>query len=115
MALLPIIGTFVGLIVGALLLLPDSPWQSLAFIIFIIVLQQFEGNFIYPRVVGRYIELPGMWVLFAVVFGGGLYGIVGVIIGVPLCSLLYSLAREITQYRINRKDQTAAASRSSMV
>jgi len=103
LALIPIIGAFIGVVVGALILFMESPWQALAFIIFILVLQQIEGNLIYPRVVGKSIGLPGMWVLFAVLVGGGVGGIFGIVIGVPLSALIYSLLREATETRLQRK------------
>jgi predicted PurR-regulated permease PerM len=103
LALIPIIGAFIGVVVGALILFMESPWQALAFVIFILVLQQIEGNLIYPRVVGKSIGLPGMWVLFAVLVGGGVGGIFGIVIGVPLSALIYSLLREATEMRLQRK------------
>jgi len=103
LSLLPIIGAFIGVAVGALILFMEHPWQALAFVIFILVLQQVEGNLIYPRVVGKSIGLPGMWVLFAVLVGGGMGGIFGIIIGVPLSALIYSLLREATEARLRRK------------
>jgi predicted PurR-regulated permease PerM len=77
--------------------------QALAFIIFIIVLQQLENHIIYPRVVGKSIGLPGMWVLLAVLVGGSLYGILGIIIGVPLTSVLYSMLRSDVRRRLKGK------------
>jgi predicted PurR-regulated permease PerM len=108
-ALIPVIGAFIGIIVGALLLLMASPWQALAFIIFIIVLQQLENHLIYPKVVGKSIGLPGMWVLFAVLVGGSLNGIAGIIIGVPLSALIYSLIREVTNNKIKGKKKLIGA------
>ncbi|MDR0817420.1 MAG: AI-2E family transporter [Clostridiales Family XIII bacterium] len=104
-ALIPVIGAFIGIIVGALLLLMASPWQALAFVVFIIVLQQLENHLIYPRVVGKSIGLPGMWVLLAVLAGGSLNGIAGIIIGVPLSALLYSLLREMTNNKLKGKTE----------
>lgn len=90
-AIIPIIGAFVGVIPSAFIILMDNPLQSLIFIVFIIVLQQLEGNFIYPRVVGDSIGLSGLWVLLAVVLGGGFFGIPGIFIGIPLMSAIYEL------------------------
>ncbi|MDR1952910.1 MAG: AI-2E family transporter [Clostridiales Family XIII bacterium] len=90
-ALIPVVGAIAGTMVGAFLLLMESPWQALAFIVFIIILQQLDNHIIYPKIIGKSIGLPGMWVLFAVLVGGSINGIMGIIIGVPLCSVLYSL------------------------
>ena len=92
-AVIPIIGAFIGVIPSAFIILMDNPLQSLIFIVFIIVLQQVEGNFIYPRVVGDSIGLSGLWVLLAVVLGGGFFGIPGIFIGIPLMSAIYELVR----------------------
>jgi predicted PurR-regulated permease PerM len=102
-ALIPIIGAIIGVVIGALLLIMVSPFQALAFIIFIIVLQQLENHIIYPRVVGKSIGLPGMWVLLAVLVGGSLYGILGIIIGVPLTSVIYSMLRGDSRHRVKIK------------
>ena len=72
----------------------ESPVQALIFIVFLVLLQQFEGNVIYPRVVGSSIGLPGIWVLAAVTIGGGVLGIFGMLIAVPLAASVYKLLRE---------------------
>ncbi|MDR2487760.1 MAG: AI-2E family transporter [Clostridiales Family XIII bacterium] len=108
-ALIPVIGAFIGIIVGALLLLMVSPWQALAFVIFIVVLQQLENHIIYPKVVGKSIGLPGMWVLLAVLLGGSLNGVFGIVLGVPLAALLYSLLREATAARLRKRVPDAPA------
>lgn len=92
-ALIPVAGAYIGAIVGALMILTVSPWQALLFLIFLVILQQLEGNLIYPRVVGSSIGLPGIWVLAAVTVGGGLLGIGGMLLGVPLTATLYRLLR----------------------
>lgn len=92
-ALIPVVGAFVGAGIGAFLILMESPIKALIFVIFIVVLQQLEGNIIYPRVVGSSIGLPGMWVLAAVTVGGGVFGIWGMLIAVPLTAALYRLLR----------------------
>lgn len=92
-ALIPVVGALIGTIVGALLILTISPIKSLTFIIFILILQQIEGNIIYPKVVGSSIGLPGIWVLFSVTVGGSLFGAIGIIVSVPLCSILYCLIK----------------------
>jgi predicted PurR-regulated permease PerM len=102
-ALIPIAGAYIGAGVGAFMISTQSPMKALVFIIFIILLQQFEGNLIYPRVVGASLKLPGLWVLAAVTIGGGLGGILGMLIGVPLTSGLYSIARlDIRRRKINK-------------
>ncbi len=93
-ALIPIVGAFIGVGVGAFLILMVSPGKALIFIIFFIILQQIEGNLIYPRVVGSSIGLPGIWVLAAVTIGGGVLGIPGMMIGVPLMAVIYKLVKE---------------------
>lgn len=93
-ALIPIVGAFLGGAVGAFLILMESPVQALIFIVFLVLLQQFEGNVIYPRVVGSSIGLPGIWVLAAVTIGGGVLGIFGMLIAVPLAASVYKLLRE---------------------
>lgn len=92
-ALIPVFGAFIGTAIGAFLILLVKPIQALWFIVFIIVLQQFEGNLIYPKVVGKSVGLPGIWVLVAVTIGGNAMGVIGMLISVPLCSVLYVLAR----------------------
>ena len=99
-ALVPIVGAFVGCIVGAFFILVLDPTLAFWFVILFLVLQQIEGNLIYPRVVGTSIGLPGMWVLVAVAFGGDLMGVGGMLLMIPLASVLYSLAREITNRRL---------------
>ncbi len=94
MALIPVIGAWVGCIVGAFLILVSNPMQALYFILLFLVLQQIEGNLIYPRVMGNAIGLPPIWVLFAVVMGEGLLGIAGMILFIPLTSVAYTLIRE---------------------
>lgn len=92
-ALVPILGAYIGGAVGVILLLFISPAKALLFLIFLVILQQVEGNVIYPKVVGRKIGLPGMWVLLAIGVGGGLWGVWGMLIGVPLTTVFYQLLR----------------------
>lgn len=99
-ALVPIVGAFLGCFIGAFLILVTAPMKVIVFIIIFLVLQQIEGNFIYPRVVGSSVGLPGIWVLIAVTIGGNTMGIFGMIIMVPLCSVAYTLLREITDKRL---------------
>ncbi len=93
-ALIPIVGGLIGAGVGAFLILMESPVKALFFIIFVIVLQQIEGNLIYPKVVGTSIGLPALWVLAAVTVGGGVFGIFGMLIGVPIAATVYRLISE---------------------
>lgn len=93
MALIPIVGALLSGIIGAFLILMESPLQALVFLVFIIVLQQLEGDLIYPHVVGSSIQLPGIWVLAAVTVGGGAFGIAGIFVGVPLAAVVYRLIR----------------------
>ena len=99
-ALIPVVGAFVGCIVGAFFILVNDPIQAISFIAMFLVLQQLENNLIYPRVVGTSIGLPGMWVLVAVTIGGELMGVGGMLIMIPLVSVLYTLAREFTEKRL---------------
>ncbi|MBQ7976248.1 MAG: AI-2E family transporter [Clostridia bacterium] len=93
-ALIPIAGAYIGAFVGAFMIFMVSPVQALVFLIFILILQQLEGNLIYPRVVGSSIGLPGIWVLAAVTVGGGVLGIGGMLVGVPLTAALYRIIRD---------------------
>jgi len=93
-SLIPIFGALLGAIPSAFILLIISPWQALWFIIFLIVLQQIEGNLVYPRVVGTSIGLSGIWVMFAVIVCGSLAGVVGILIGIPTFATVYALMRE---------------------
>lgn len=106
-ALIPIIGAYVGAIVGAIMVMTQGgPIQALLFIVFIIVLQQIEGNLIYPKVVGSSVGLPGIWVLAAVTIGGSMNGVFGMLLSVPLAATLYRLLKEDTTRRINKKNGT---------
>lgn len=93
-ALIPVAGAYIGAFVGAFMILTVSPIKALIFLIFIVVLQQLEGNIIYPKVVGSSMGLPGIWVLAAVTVGGGVLGITGMLLGVPLVAAIYRLLRE---------------------
>lgn len=105
-ALLPVVGAYLGAGVGAFMILTVNPLQAVAFLIFIAILQQLEGNLIYPRVVGSSIGLPGIWVLAAVTVGGGLGGIAGMLLAVPVTATLYKLIRSDVR---KRKSLTAEA------
>lgn len=102
-ALIPIFGAFIGCVVGAFLILMVSPVKAVAFVIMFLVLQQIEGNLIYPHVVGNSVGLPSIWVLVAVTLGGSLMGVVGMLIFIPITSVVYSLFREFVYHRLKEK------------
>lgn len=101
-ALIPVFGSIIGTALGAFLILMISPVKAIIFVVFIIVLQQLEGNLIYPKVVGKSIGLPGMWVLFSVTIGASVAGIWGMFVATPLFSVLYSIFSKIVNDRINK-------------
>ena len=98
-AFIPIVGAFLGAGISAFIILTVDPMQALIFIIFLIILQQLEGNIIYPRVVGGSVGLPSIWTLAAVTIGGGLFGVLGMILGVPLTATLYKLSFRVLEAR----------------
>ena len=102
-ALVPIVGAFVGCGLGAFFILVDDPMLALWFVVMFLILQQIEGNMIYPRVVGTSIGLPGMWVLVAVAVGGDLMGVGGMLLMIPLASVLYALIREFTEKQLSKR------------
>lgn len=102
-AFIPLFGAFIGTGIAAFMILMVSPVKALWFIIFIIILQQFEGNVIYPRVMGSSVGLPAMWILVAVTVGGGLLGIVGMLLSVPVASIVYTLLKEAVEKRLKLK------------
>ena len=93
-ALIPVAGAYIGAGVGAFMILTESPVQALLFLVFIVVLQQLEGNIIYPKVVGTSMGLPGIWVLAAVTIGGGIFGVLGMLLGVPIAAAVYRIIGE---------------------
>lgn len=102
-ALIPIVGAFIGAIIGAFLIFTVSPIKAVMFIIFLIILQQCEEAFIYPKVVGKSIGLPGMWVLAGITVGGGLFGIIGMLVGVPIAATVYKILQRSVNARIKEK------------
>ena len=102
-ALIPVAGAYIGAILSAFLLVMVNPVRALVFLIFLAVLQQIEGNVIYPRVVGTSIGLPGIWVLAAVTVGGGLFGLLGVLLSVPVASVIYALIKRDVSRRLQKK------------
>lgn len=103
-ALVPLVGAFVGCVLGALFILVESPVQAVTFVVVFLILQQIEGNLIYPRVVGTSIGLPGMWVLVSLTVGGEIAGVTGMFLMIPLASVVYTLLREFTQARIRERN-----------
>ena len=104
-ALVPVVGAYVGAITYALLLVMVDPLDALIFLIFLVCLQQVEGNVIYPRVVGTSLGLPGIWVLTAVTVGGGLFDLAGVLLSVPVASILYTLLKRDVRKRLARQSR----------
>ena len=102
-ALIPVFGAFIGTAFGAFLILFDSPIKAIWFVVFIVILQQLEGNLIYPKVVGKSVGLPGIWVLVAVTIGGNTMGVIGIILAVPACAVVYAILRKSVYSRLKRK------------
>lgn len=102
-ALIPVVGAFIGCVVGALLIAVTNPWQAVGFVVLFLVIQQIEGNLIYPHVVGNSVGLPSIWVLAAVTLGGKLMGIAGMLFFIPLCSVLYALFRDFVKARLKAR------------
>ena len=100
-ALVPVAGAYIGAGVGAFMILTVDPWQAVIFLVFLVILQQLEGNLIYPKVVGSSLGLPGIWVLAAVTVGGGILGIGGMLLGVPLAAAAYRILRDDVNCRLN--------------
>ncbi len=103
-AFIPIVGAFISGFIGAVLIVAVEPIKAFIFIIFIIVLQQVEGNLIYPHVVGKNIGLPSIWVLVAITIGGSLFGIMGMIVGLPVVSIIYAIVSEDTNKKLKEKN-----------
>lgn len=102
-ALIPIVGALLGAFVGAILIVVSSPVKALVFIVFLIILQQIEGNIIYPKVVGDSVGLSGMWVLIAITIGGNAMGLIGMIISVPIASIVYAIMSERIKIRLRHR------------
>ena len=105
-ALIPVAGAWIGAGVGAFLIVMVDPFQSLVFLIFILILQQLENNLIYPRIVGSSIGLPGIWVLAAITVGGGVLGVTGMLLGVPLTAAIYRILRDDLHKNDPRPEET---------
>lgn len=102
--LIPVFGSFIGGAIGGLIILVVSPSACLWFLLFLIILQNFESNFIYPRVMGSSVGLPGVWVIFSLIIFGKLFGFLGVLIGIPTFSVIYRLFRQQTEQRLQQKN-----------
>lgn len=102
-ALIPMFGAMIAMLVGALLISVTSIWQALLFIIIFQIIQQIENNFIYPKVVGKSVGLASMWTLMAIILGGSILGVMGMIIGLPLASILYAILRNETNEQLEKK------------
>ena len=103
-ALIPIFGAFIGCVIGAFLILMVNPMQAAGFVVMFLVLQQIEGNLIYPHVVGGSVGLPSIWVLVAVSVGGSLMGLVGMLIFIPIASVIYTLFKEYVHEKLRKKN-----------
>lgn len=103
-ALIPIFGAMIAMIIGAILIAITNPIQALIFIVVFQIIQQIEGNFIYPRVVGKSVGLSPMWTLLAITVGGNLYGIIGMLLGLPLASMIYALIKNDVNKRLENKE-----------
>lgn len=101
-ALIPIFGAIVGIVLGAVLVFMVSPIKAIIFVVLILVIQQIENNLIYPKVVGKSVGLPGMWVLLSVTIGGSIGGLIGLFIATPLCSVIYALASQAVNDRLRK-------------
>lgn len=108
-SLIPMVGAVIGGAVGFLLIMTVSPIQALFFLVFIVILQQLDGIFLYPRIVGESVGLPQLWTFFAVVIGGALFGFTGTFLGVPALAVVYRLVREDTQRRIELKEMGSSS------
>ena len=102
-ALIPVAGAYIGAGVGAFMIFTVAPVKALVFIVYLLILQQLEGNLIFPRVVGSSLGLPGLWVLAAVTVFGGLFGVMGMVIGVPLAATAYALLK----HHVEKKEKEA--------
>ena len=100
--IIPFFGPFIGAIPSAILILMVSPIQCVYFVIFVIILQQFDGNILGPKILGNTTELSSFWVLFAILLFGGIFGIVGMVIGVPVFAFIYHLVKEWVNHRLGK-------------
>lgn len=113
-ALIPLVGAFIGCFVGAFFILVDTPIKALWFVIMFLIIQQLEGNLIYPKVVGNSVGLPSLWVLVAVTLGSSMFGVVGMLMFIPLFSTAYTLLRKDVNRRIQKKSAVKNEKKESM-
>lgn len=104
--IIPFFGPLIGAVPSTLLILIESPIKAVWFVIFVVVLQQLDGNVIGPRIMGNKIGISGFWVMFAIIFFGGIWGIVGMVIGVPLFAVIYDLVRKLVKYGLRKKGKS---------
>lgn len=103
MALIPMFGVTIGIIIGALLILTVNPTQAIWFVVMMIIIQQIEGNLIYPRVAGSVMGLPALWVMTSIIVGGKVFGFVGMLVIVPIVSVLYTILRRVVHVRLRKR------------
>ena len=101
--IIPVLGPFLGAVPGIVILLLEAPWKAAEFAIIIFVVQQVDGNFIGPKILGSSIGISALWILFSIVVGGDLFGLVGMVVGVPLFATFYGLAREFVHYMLDKR------------
>ena len=106
-ALVPIVGAFIGCIVGAFLILMVNPMQAVWFVVMFLVIQQLEGNLIYPKVVGNSVGLPAILVFAAVIIGGEMFGVVGMLVFIPLTSVCFTIAKAAVELKLAKKNIAA--------
>ena len=104
--IIPFFGPLIGAVPSTLLILIESPIKAVWFVIFVVVLQQLDGNVIGPRIMGNKIGISGFWVMFAIIFFGGIWGIVGMVIGVPLFAVIYDLVRKLVKFGLRKKGKS---------
>ena len=104
--IIPFFGPLIGAVPSTLLILIESPIKAFWFVIFVVVLQQLDGNVIGPRIMGNKIGISGFWVMFAIIFFGGIWGLVGMVIGVPLFAVIYDLVRKLVKRGLNKRGKT---------
>jgi predicted PurR-regulated permease PerM len=103
MSIIPVFGPFIGAVPGALILILIEPIQALWFVLYIIVLQQFDGNVLGPRILGDSMGLPSLWIMFAIIVGGGYFGIVGMFLGVPIFAVIYIITKKLITQRLDKE------------
>jgi predicted PurR-regulated permease PerM len=101
---IPVFGPFIGAIPCLIILVVIDPWSALKFLIFILILQQFDGNLLGPKILGGSLGLPTLWIMFAIIVGGSLFGIPGMVVGVPIFSVLYTLIRDWINASLKKKE-----------